>query len=131
MFKRNANMNIEFIANPGDWAFHCHMSHHTMNAMRCGIANPLGVDQAGIDKKIQSLLPGYVPMGESGSRGMHHGAGFEGPRNTIPMMWGEGPFGPLEMGGMFTVLKVRDQIVDIKDAGWYKHPSGTLAKLAG
>ncbi|OGT74240.1 MAG: hypothetical protein A2W76_07065 [Gammaproteobacteria bacterium RIFCSPLOWO2_12_47_11] len=85
--------------------------------MRCGIANPLGVDQAGIDKKIQSL--------------MHHGAGFEGPRNTIPMMWGEGPFGPLEMGGMFTVLKVRDQIVDIKDAGWYKHPSGTLAKLAG
>ncbi len=25
---------IDFIAdNPGDWAFHCHKSHHTMNAM--------------------------------------------------------------------------------------------------
>jgi FtsP/CotA-like multicopper oxidase with cupredoxin domain len=25
---------IEFVAdNPGDWAFHCHKSHHTMNAM--------------------------------------------------------------------------------------------------
>ena len=156
MFKRNANMNIEFISNPGDWAFHCHMSHHTMNAMGHGIANPLGVDQADVARKVQSLLPGYVPMGRDGMaehsehlamaekaakgemdnmsgmrRGMHHGAGFEGPRNTIPMMWGEGPFGPLEMGGMFTVLKVRDQIVDIKDAGWYKHPSGTLAKLAG
>jgi len=121
-------MNIEFISNPGDWAFHCHMSHHTMNAMRCGIANPLGVDQAGIDKKIQSLLPGYVPMGESGSRGMHHGAGFEGPRNTIPMMWGEGPFGPLEMGGMFTVVKIRDGEVTNKELGWYDNPKGTIAK---
>ena len=26
--------DFEFVAdNPGDWAFHCHMSHHTMNAM--------------------------------------------------------------------------------------------------
>jgi manganese oxidase len=148
--------DIEFIANPGDWAFHCHMSHHTMNAMGHGIANPLGVDQSDIAKKIQSLLPGYVPMGRDGMaehtehlamankaakskmdnmngmhHGMHHGVGFEGPRNTIPMMWGEGPFGPLEMGGMFTVVKVRDQIAGTGDVGWYKHPSGTLAKRVG
>jgi hypothetical protein len=25
--------DLEFVAVPGDWAFHCHMSHHTMNAM--------------------------------------------------------------------------------------------------
>ncbi|HSR63920.1 MAG TPA: copper oxidase, partial [Gammaproteobacteria bacterium] len=48
--------DIEFIANPGDWAFHCHMSHHTMNAMGHDIANPLGVNQSGIADKVQSLL---------------------------------------------------------------------------
>jgi hypothetical protein len=51
------------------------------------------------------------------------------PDNTLPMMSGEGPFGGLEMGGMFTVLKVRkDQKPgDYKDPGWYKHPAGTVA----
>ncbi|HKX55342.1 MAG TPA: copper oxidase, partial [Xanthomonadales bacterium] len=32
--------DFEFIAVPGDWAFHCHMSHHTMNAMGHNIPNP-------------------------------------------------------------------------------------------
>ncbi len=136
--------DFEFIAYPGDWALHCHMAHHVMNAMGHGIANPLGVDQSDIAEKIRSLLPGYVPMGESGMsehsehlamaakggmhHGMHHGGGFEGPRNTLPMMTGTGPFGPLEMGGMFTVVKVRDRITDVKDAGWYKNPPETAAK---
>ncbi len=136
--------DIEFVANPGDWAFHCHMSHHTMNAMGHGIANPLGVDQSGIAERIQSLLPGYVPMGRDGMaehtehlsmslkgdkhHGVHHGAIYEGPRNTLPMMTGEGPFGPIEMGGMFTVVKVRDRIVDEKNTGWYKNPPNTIAK---
>ncbi len=151
--------DIEFEAIPGDWAFHCHMSHHTMNAMGHGIANPLGVNQAGVADKIKSLLPGYVAMGESGMAehsehlamaakakegkdagmegmsmqkgkhaGMHHGAGFEGPRNTLPMMTGTGPFGPIEMGGMFTVVKIRDDKVKPKDKGWYKNPKGTVAK---
>ena len=43
------------------------------------------------------------------------------------MMSGEGPFGPVEMGGMFTVLKVRDGITSYGDPGWYKHPPGTVA----
>ena len=30
------------------------------------------------------------------------------PDNTLPMMTGTGPFGHIEMGGMFTVVKVRD-----------------------
>lgn len=137
--------DIEFVANPGDWAFHCHMSHHTMNAMGHGIANPLGVEQSVVAEKIRSLLPGYVPMGRDGMAehtehiamaasgnpehtGMHHMGGFEGPRNTLPMMTGEGPFGPLEMGGMFTVVKVRDRITDEKNVGWYKNPPATIAK---
>jgi hypothetical protein len=52
------------------------------------------------------------------------------PDNTLPMMTGRGPFGPLEMGGMFTVLKVRDGLArnDYKVPGWFKHPPGTVAR---
>ena len=50
------------------------------------------------------------------------------PRNTLPMMAGAGPFGPIEMGGMFTVLKVREGITSYDDPGWYKQPPGTFAR---
>jgi len=51
------------------------------------------------------------------------------PENTLAMMSGSGPFGALEMGGMFTVIKVRDGLArnDYKDPGWYRHPAGTVA----
>jgi hypothetical protein len=51
------------------------------------------------------------------------------PDNTLPMMTGSGPFGGIEMGGMFTTVKVRKGLAanDYKDPGWYKHPAGTLA----
>jgi hypothetical protein len=37
--------------------------------------------------------------------------------------------GALEMGGMFTVVKVREgrARADDGDPGWYRHPSGTVA----
>jgi hypothetical protein len=55
---------------------------------------------------------------------------LKGPLNTLPMMTGEGPLGPLEMGGMFTVVKVRGGLVagDYGDPGWYRNPEGTHAK---
>ena len=45
------------------------------------------------------------------------------------MMTGTGPFGPIEMGGMFTVMKVRKDLApgDYRDPGWYKHPLGSVA----
>jgi len=51
------------------------------------------------------------------------------PDNTFPMMTGAGPHGPVEMGGMFSVVKVRkDQKPgDYSDPGWYKQPPGTQA----
>jgi manganese oxidase len=51
------------------------------------------------------------------------------PENTLPMMMGEGPFGPMEMGGMFTVVKIREDLArgDYSDPGWYKHPEGAVA----
>jgi hypothetical protein len=53
------------------------------------------------------------------------------PANTLPMMTGDGPFGPIEMGGMFTVLKVRAGLTSYADPGWYKHPDGTVARKVG
>ncbi len=122
--------DVEFIADaPGDWALHCHMSHHTMNAMGHAIPNTLGVDQRGVAEKIRSLLPGYMAMGESGmAEHQDHAMHMPGPKNTLPMMMGKGQFGNIEMGGMFTVLKVRDGITSYEDPGWYEFPSGTVAR---
>jgi hypothetical protein len=55
------------------------------------------------------------------------------PDNTLPMMTGAGPFGPLEMGGMFSVVKVREGLArnDYQDPGWYRHPPGTVAYPSG
>ncbi len=120
---------IEFVADEeGDWAFHCHKSHHTMNAMGHEIPTLIGVDHSGLAKKVNQLIPDYMVMGE---RGMADMAEMEMPipDNTIPMMTGEGPFGSVEMGGMFSVLKVRrnQKPGNYKDPGWFKHPAGTVA----
>jgi manganese oxidase len=121
---------VEFIAdNPGDWAFHCHKSHHTMNAMGHNVPNLIGVDHRGIAEKIIKLVPDYMVMGERGMADMGE-MEMPLPDNTLPMMTGAGPFGPMEMGGMFTVVKVREGLArgDYKDPGWYKHPHGTVAR---
>jgi hypothetical protein len=117
---------VDFIADAlGDWPLHCHKSHHTMNGMEHGIPNVVGVKQAGIDDKIREVLPEYMPMGETGMGGMQE-MPMRGPTNTVPMMAGKGPFGDIEMGGMFTVLKIREHVEGQKDPGWYQHPERTL-----
>ena len=125
--------DLEFVADVnGDWAFHCHKAHHTMNAMGHDIPNPLGVKQQDLAERIREVLPGYMAMGEHGmaEHQVHTDMGhMEGPENTMPMMMGEGPFGKLEMGGMFTVVKVRDELPkDGSDPGWYQHPRGTQVR---
>jgi FtsP/CotA-like multicopper oxidase with cupredoxin domain len=125
-----ATRDIEFVANePGDWALHCHKSHHTMNAMGHDIPNTLGMDHKGLEEKIRALLPGYMAMGEKGMSDMQdHSKVMPGPKNTLPMMSGKGPYGNLEMGGMFTLLKVRDGLSSYQDPGWYQQPPGTSAR---
>jgi hypothetical protein len=56
--------------------------------------------------------------------------GMPVPKNSIPMQGGQGPFGLIDMGGMFTVLKVRKDLVSYDDPGWYVHPRGTVAAAA-
>ncbi len=122
---------IEFVADePGDWAVHCHKSHHTMGAMGHEVPTMIGVDHRGLVGAMQRAVPDYMVMGERGMADM--GAmEMELPPNTFPMMTGAGPHGPIEMGGMFTVLKVRaDQPAgDYADPGWYAPPPGTQARL--
>lgn len=124
---------IEFIANePGDWAFHCHKSHHTMNAMGHDVPTLLGVKQSDLMKKIGNLVPEYMPMGETGMSEMTEMAEMMDmplPENTLPMMSGKAQFGAVEMGGMFTTVKIREGLArnDYKDPGYFKHPKGTVA----
>jgi FtsP/CotA-like multicopper oxidase with cupredoxin domain len=119
---------FEFDAIAGDWAIHCHKSHHTMNAMGHDVANMIGVDHRGVVERITKLVPDYMVMGDKGMADMGS-MEMPLPDNTLPMMTGTGPFGPLEMGGMFSVVKVRDEVKrgDYKDPGPYKHPQGTVA----
>jgi hypothetical protein len=115
----------------GDWAFHCHRRHHPMNAMGHDIPNMIGVSQDGLEEKIKELVPGYMAMGETGMFDHpQHAKHMDLPENTEPMMTGEGPFGSIGMGGMFTIFKVRDNLKTYtdKEAGWYKNPPGTVAR---
>jgi manganese oxidase len=121
---------IEFTASaPGDWAFHCHKSHHTMNAMAHDVPNMNGVDQSDVARQIASLMPDYMARSAVADpmEGMHMAL----PDNTLPMMGGAGPHGNIEMGGMFTVVKIRADLAhgDYRDPGWYRAPAGSVAYL--
>ena len=125
-----ATRAVEFVAdNPGDWAFHCHKGHHAMNAMGHDIPNVIGADQEALQQKLDALAPGAMAMGTSGmAEHAMHAEHQKGLPNTLPMMTGTGRFGPIEMGGMFTVLKVRESLLSYdRDPGWYDYPKGTVA----
>lgn len=122
--------DIELVADaPGDWLMHCHMTHHVMNQMGHGFPNMVGMKTGDLDKRIQPLLPGYMTMGDKGMGGMGE-MGMKVPKNSIPMVGKQAQYGYTGMGGMFTLLKVRDELKSYKDPGWYKHPKGTMASLA-
>lgn len=133
--------DIELTATAGDWALHCHRRHHPMNAMGHEIPDMLGVNQDDVKDNVSNLVPGYMAMGEGGMHEMTE-MHMKGPANTLPMMAsGDGPFGATGMGGMFTILKVHEDMpifadneayskaVQLpEDLGWYKNPPGTVAE---
>jgi len=121
---------IEFAAVAGDWAFHCHKSHHTMNAMGHNVVNLIGAREQVLAKAVKRAAPNAMAMGTDGMGMMGEmGSMMPMPDNTLPMMTGFGQFGPIEMGGMFTVMKVREGLAAnyYKDPGPYKNPPGTVA----
>ncbi|WP_163780531.1 multicopper oxidase family protein [Myxococcus vastator] len=118
---------IEFVADvPGDWALHCHMTHHMMNQMGHAFPNMIGVKPGDLDAKVRPLLPGYMTMGQTGMAEMK----MPVPPNSIPMLGAQGKHGFMSVGGMFTVLKVRERLARYADPGWYDNPPGTLAVAA-
>jgi FtsP/CotA-like multicopper oxidase with cupredoxin domain len=122
---------FEFVADePGDWAMHCHMTHHVMNQMGDQFPNMIGVKPGELDQKVQQLLPSYMTMGTDGMGEMAE-MGMPVPHNSLPMVGGPGPFDYITMGGLFTVLKVREHLERYdRDPGWYRHSKGTVASLA-
>ncbi len=109
---------VEFIAdNPGDWAMHCHMTHHTMNQMGHDIPNTVGIKPNRLDYRMANLLPGYMTMGVGGMGDMaEHAKHMQMPENSIPMVGTDGPYDYIGAGGMFP--------------GWYNAPEGTTATAA-
>jgi manganese oxidase len=72
-----------------------------------------------------------MTMGETGMGGhAEHMKHMDIPKNSIPMLGAPGPFSYIDMGGMFTILKVRDGITSYADPGWYQNPAGTVASSA-
>jgi manganese oxidase len=53
---------------------------------------------------------------------------MKGPENTLRTTLGQVPFGPIGMGGMFTVIKIRERLTAGTDPGSH---SRTDARRAG
>jgi FtsP/CotA-like multicopper oxidase with cupredoxin domain len=120
---------VEFVAGPaGDWPLHCHMTHHIMNQMGHHAANLIGANVGDLDRQVGKTVPGYMTMGHTGMGDMHR---MTLPDNAISMVGADGPFGTIDMGGMFTIVKVRERLpAGDRDPGWYAHPKGTIAEPA-
>jgi len=113
----------------GDWAMHCHMTHHVMTQMGHRMSPMIGADTRRVDRRMRRVAPDYMTMGRTGMGGMDE-MKMPMPDNATPMRGGEGPFGAIDMGGMFTVLKVRDDVAAADSQGWHRHRRGTVAELA-
>jgi hypothetical protein len=102
-----------------------------MNAMSHTLPTTIGVEQRDLAEKIAALVPNYMDMSGDGGTMSDMSMPMKLPENTLPMMGGTGPYGNIEMGGMFTVVKIRDELAhgDYRDPGWYEAPKGTVAYL--
>jgi manganese oxidase len=111
----------------GDWALHCHMTHHAMNQMGHDAVNLMGANVEGLDAKIGRAVPGYMTMGHTGMGDM---MAMEQPKNSVSMRGGTGPHGPIDMGGMFTILQIRDPRTPSDAAGWFRERPERIAREA-
>jgi hypothetical protein len=108
-----------------------------MNQMVHDLPNLIGIDRDGIEERIRQFFPNFMGlmnvdgMGEmfemygTAHKGHHAHGSF--PPNIAPI-GNPGPFGVIELGGMFTLLKVREEAAE--GSRWYQHPAGTTASLA-
>jgi hypothetical protein len=118
---------IELVAHAaGDWPLHCHMTHHAMNQLGHDAANLIGADTSDLDARLGRVVPGTMAMGAAGMGEMST-MRMAQPRGSITMLGGDGPHGTIDMGGMFTLLKIRDRLTGAGDPGWYESPPADVA----
>ena len=65
-----------------------------------------------------------------GHTGMGEMMAMEQPRNSVSMRGGRGPHGTIDMGGMFTVLKIRERLRPGDEQGYFPAPPDTIAREA-
>jgi hypothetical protein len=100
-----------------------------MNQMGHKAPNLIGVRTGDLNQRVNTFLGGYMTMGETGMAGMGD-MGMRVPRNSLPMVGMQGKHDYIDMGGMFTVVKICENLTSYDDPGWYENPPGTLASLA-
>ena len=84
---------------------------------------------SGISEIINS--PGLVNVDFADVKTVMGEMGMAVPSNSLPMIGGRGPHDYITMGGMFTMIKVREELpADGSDPGWYQPPPGTMATNA-
>jgi hypothetical protein len=105
------------------------MTHHVMTQMGHGIPNLVGTDASEFDIELAKHVPALAKMGQMGLD-EHDDDVAVIPPNSTPMAGGDGPHGYITMGGMFTVVKIRESLDGDTDPGWYVAPAGTQADLA-
>ena len=93
------------------------------------LPNMVGVDTKKLDRRMSRVLPQYMSMGATGMGAMGE-MEMPIPPNSLPMRGGKGPFSYIDMGGMFTILKVREGGAASDFDGWYKYPKGSVAGSA-
>ncbi|MFZ6180532.1 multicopper oxidase family protein [Nannocystis pusilla] len=121
---------IEFVPDePGDWIVHCHMTHHMMTQMGHNIHSMVGADTKNLDERMRRVAPAYMTMGTTGMGAMTE-MNMPVPPNSLPMRGTPGPFSTIDMGGMVTILKVRERPSEADITGYYEHPPGTVAGQA-
>lgn len=118
---------IELVATEaGDWPIHCHMTHHAMTQMGHGLPVMIGADPAAMQAALQRLGADVMVMGTNGMGDMAE-MEMPFPKNSAPMRGGRGRHGAIDMGGMFTVLSVRDANSLETSDGWFVQPTETVA----
>jgi hypothetical protein len=78
---------------------------------------------------MRKVVKGYMTMGHTGMAEMAK-MKMSVPDNSIAMQGMPGKHDYIDMGGMFTVLKVRDGIKSYEDPGWYDGPAESQARVA-
>lgn len=76
------------------------------------------------DKQIK---PDHMHMGETGMGKMIEiSAHMPKPKN-LPPIGSPDAFSLIDMSGIFTILKVRENLTNYSDSEWYQHPKGSVA----